>query len=405
MKFSKQARLATILGFVCSFAYMNVYFVRSVLSIVTPDMLDSGYSTEYIGLVSTVFMITYGVGQLLNGMIGDRIKAKHMICLGLFAAALSNITFVIVEKDVVQYISYGICGFAMSMIYAPVTKIIAENVSLKYATRAILGVTFAAFIASPLAGIAAIILNWRPMFVLGSLLLMLSCVMCFVVIKHLERNYGISYIIGSNKTKGNSEGCVRTLLKKEIARYTCVSAITGVIRTSVIFWIPTFFVQYLGYESSTSAVLYSFVTIVISVAPYANVWCHSKIFRRDMHKAVLIYFLLGAVCFFLMCIVKVATINVFLVTAALLFGNMASSVLWNIYCPSLQDTGYISTATGYLDFMSYAGGAVANILFANAVDKIGWLSLLIVWGVIMLVGTTTGFSVKHLDKSSICRRD
>ena len=39
-------------------------------------MLDSGYSTEYIGLVSTVFMITYGVGQLLNGMIGDRIKAK-----------------------------------------------------------------------------------------------------------------------------------------------------------------------------------------------------------------------------------------------------------------------------------------------------------------------------------------
>jgi sugar phosphate permease len=50
--------------------------VRSVLNIVTPDMLDSGYSTEYIGLVSTVFMITYGVGQLLNGMIGDRIKAK-----------------------------------------------------------------------------------------------------------------------------------------------------------------------------------------------------------------------------------------------------------------------------------------------------------------------------------------
>ena len=30
---------------------------------------------------------------------------------------------------------------------------------------------------------------------------------------------------------------------------------------------------------------------------------------------------------------------------------------------------------------------------------------LIVWGVIMLVGTPTGFSVKHLDKSSICRCD
>ena len=85
MKISKQAKLALVLGFVCSFAYMNVYFVRSVLSIVTPDMLDSGYSTEYIGLVSTVFMITYGVGQLFNGVIGDKIKAKYMICLGLYS--------------------------------------------------------------------------------------------------------------------------------------------------------------------------------------------------------------------------------------------------------------------------------------------------------------------------------
>lgn len=67
---------------------MTVYFVRNILSVDTPDMIKAGYETEYIGLISTVFIVAYAVGQLVNGIIGDRVKSKYMICIGLLTAGI-----------------------------------------------------------------------------------------------------------------------------------------------------------------------------------------------------------------------------------------------------------------------------------------------------------------------------
>ena len=61
-------------------------------------------------------------------------------------------------------------------------------------------------------------------------------------------------------------------------------------------------------------------------------------------------------------------------------------MLWSRYCPSLRDTGMVSTATGFLDFLSYMAAGVANILFANAATTIGWGNLILVWAGLMLLG-------------------
>ena len=44
------------------------------------------------------------------------------------------------------------------------------------------------------------------------------------------------------------------------------------------------------------------------------------------------------------------------------------------------------SVTGFLDFISYMGAASANLLFANAVTKIGWSNLILVWLGLMVVG-------------------
>lgn len=75
---NKSAMNAIYIGTLCSISYLAVYFSRNVLSTVTPQMIASGYSEEYIGKVSSVFFIFYAVGQLINGAIGDKIKARYM---------------------------------------------------------------------------------------------------------------------------------------------------------------------------------------------------------------------------------------------------------------------------------------------------------------------------------------
>lgn len=74
--------------------YLAVYFARNILSTVTPQMIGSGLFDENgIGALPSVFFITCAVGQLINGLIGDRVKAKYMICLGLVPSGVCNLAF------------------------------------------------------------------------------------------------------------------------------------------------------------------------------------------------------------------------------------------------------------------------------------------------------------------------
>ena len=78
--------------------------------------------------------------------------------------------------------------------------------------------------------------------------------------------------------------------------------------------------------------------------------------------------------------------NIVLLILAIMSSNAASALMWSRYCPSLYDTGMVSTATGYLDFISYMSAAASSTIFANAVDGIGWNGLILVWVGLMIVG-------------------
>ncbi len=96
MKFLKEKDIknAILLGGLCIIAYTACYFSKNVLSVVTPYIIEDGFFTiEFIGLLSTTNMICYGLGQLVNGIIGDKITAKYMINGGLLCSGLCNLYF------------------------------------------------------------------------------------------------------------------------------------------------------------------------------------------------------------------------------------------------------------------------------------------------------------------------
>jgi len=179
---NKSVMNAIYLGTLCSIAYLAVYFARNVLSVVTPQMIEGGYSESYIGRVSSVYFVFYAIGQLINGIIGDKIKARYMISFGLLLSAITNVVFAYISYShpVVALIAYGLTGFFMAMIYGPMTKVVAENTEQIYAVRCTLGFTFASFIGSPLAGIIASFVVWQSVFLLSSISLFVMAVMFFI---------------------------------------------------------------------------------------------------------------------------------------------------------------------------------------------------------------------------------
>lgn len=388
MNKNRDLKNALCIGSLCFFSYLAVYVLRNALGAVTPQMLEAGYTSEYIGNVSSVFFVFYAVGQLINGAIGDRVKAGYMISFGLLFAGITNLLFYKLSGTCpdLAIVIYGLTGFFLSMIYGPMTKVVAENTTPVYATRCSVGYNFASFFGTPVAGFCAAIFVWQMVFMVSSGISVVMALICFVAFFLYEKNGIVSY----NKFKKEKEkgGNIKVLLKRNIVRFTFVSILTGIIRTTVVFWMPTYFAQYLGYTPQVSATIFTVSTVLISFTAFIAVFVYEKL-KRDMNKTLFLMFSLSAVFFFMMYFVKNPILNIALIVLAILSSNCAASILWSVYCPSLYDTGMVSGATGYLDFMSYMAAAASSTIFANAVTQIGWGNLILVWCAIMVAGVFT----------------
>ncbi len=386
-KLNTNAKNALYIGVLCSIAYLAVYFARNILSAVTPQMLGDGFTEAYIGEASSLFLILYAVGQLINGMIGDRIKAKYMISFGLLFAAVGNLLFCYLPRfSAPASVGYGLSGFALSMIYGPMTKVVAENTEWKYTARCSLGYTFSSFFGSPLAGICATFLTWQSVFAVGNITLILMAALCFGCFCLFEKKGIVRYgKYDVPKSRGVGMSGIRVLLRRQIAGYTLISMLTGIVRTSVVFWLPTYILQHLGFSKTESSSLFSAATLLISFAAFFAIFLYERI-GRNMERATLILFSAAAVFFLATFLTAHPYGNLVCLVLAIFCSNGAATVLWSIYSPSLRDTGLVSGATGFLDFASYTAAAGANLIFADVVSAIGWGGMILVWCGLMLAG-------------------
>ena len=389
---NKKVRNALLLGVLCSVSYLAVYIARNVLGAVTPQMIDTGrYTEEFIGSVSSVYFIFYAVGQLINGAIGDKIKARNMISFGLILAGVCNFTFPILKNELSIQFIYGMTGFFLSMIYGPMTKVVSENTDPIHATRCSLGYTFASFFGSPMAGVMASVMVWTTVFRVSSIVLWAMGVICFVTFLALEKHGIVKYGQYDRKKNGKRDGAIRELFRRDIVAFTVVSLITGVIRTSVIFWLPTCLARYLGFASEQATSIFSLCTLLICGSAFVSIFTFERL-KRNMELTLLLMFTISSLSFLGAYLVDARIANIVFMVMAIFFNNCAATMLWSVYCPGLKDTGIVSGATGFLDFMSYMAAAASSTIFANSVSTIGWGNLILVWMALMLVGVATALS-------------
>ena len=389
MSISKKARIALFVGTLCSVSYFAVYIARNALSAVTPQMLEGGFTEGYIGKISSVYFIVYAIGQLINGFIGEKIKARYMISFGLILAGICNFIFPIIsDSEIGTMVVYGMTGFFLAMIYGPMTKVVAENVEPIYAPRCSIGYELASFLGSPSAGILAVFLPWQGVFVSSSAVLVLMGCIAFCVFLAFERKGIISYGQYSATKQGSAK--IKVLFKHQIVKFCLIAILTGVVRTSVVFWLPTYLSQYLGISAQSSAAVFSVVTFIMATITFITVFVYEML-KRNMDLTILLMFSISFVSFASVYFVKIPVLNVILLVVAIMSSMGVSTMMWSRYCPGLRDTGMVSSVTGFLDFLSYMAAAVANIVFANAVTTIGWDNLILVWTGLVLLGVIVAF--------------
>lgn len=85
-------RLHIMLGMYIGYA--GFYFTRKTFNYAAPAMItDLGLDKGDLGLIGTLFYITYGCSKFISGTISDRSNPRYFMGLGLIATGLVNIAF------------------------------------------------------------------------------------------------------------------------------------------------------------------------------------------------------------------------------------------------------------------------------------------------------------------------
>ena len=112
--------------------YGAFYFCRTNLSAAVPGMSSPvsagglGLTGEQTGWILASLKIAYGLGQLLNGQLSERISPRVLLAIGMFCSAGLNVLFGFSEGFFFLVFVWATNGFCQSLGWTPCVRVMAN---------------------------------------------------------------------------------------------------------------------------------------------------------------------------------------------------------------------------------------------------------------------------------------
>lgn len=372
------------LGFlVYFFSYaMRLDYTASLVAIVS----DLGITNTMASAAVTGSFITYGVGQVVCGFIGDKVSPTKMISVAMFGTILVNVLVSFCSNIWVITALWCVNGVCQAMIWPPLARFIAEQVGIaKYANAA----TFVGLSAS--AGtifvylLVPLILNytiWRNVFRCMSIL---GVVMIFVWI-FATRNIKINAAEERAKVKENKKISVLGLISLAgLVPIFITIALQGVLRDGIQTWLPSLINKQFNLSESSSVLSAAILPVFSMICLLISNAINNKI-KHELKTASILF--ISAFVLTIPVALGVKNLVVTTVCAALISASMhgVNHMLIVLIPKSFYKYGMVSTFSGVLNACTYVGASVSSYGFASVSDNFGWNAVLISWCVVAFLG-------------------
>ena len=118
----KQLAWIFTLIYFCSYT-SRINFAAIIQEIVT----STGFPKTALSVVLVSLSVTYGIGMVVNGKIGDHVKPQNLILCGLLSTTLVNLLFPFFSASVTAMaILWGFNGFAQAFMWPPIVRLMAS---------------------------------------------------------------------------------------------------------------------------------------------------------------------------------------------------------------------------------------------------------------------------------------
>lgn len=391
--------------YLCSLAYFVSYITRINFAAVIAAIISDGYIEKAAaGAVTTVGFITYGVGQLVSGKLGDRFDPKKLMTIGFFTTAAMNLLIPFVHGSVAMCVVWGVNGLAQSLMWPPMLKIMktamSEDDFNKGCVQTNLGSAVATVAIYLLSPAVISVWSWKGVFFISSVCGAAMAVVWFSALTKIERSADIKYVLkklSEKRKKKHSPAMPIVLLIFTLAAIF----FQGSLRDGVTTWLPTYIYESFGLSSEKSIL----TSAVIPIFSYISLQICAKLYNKmgkKPFKCGLTVFAVGTAAAVILAVFGGRSVILTAVTCALIVACMHGVNLVLIsFLPGIYGNNEnVSELSGTLNFMTYVGSAASAYGFALLSNNFGWNGTIISWVVIAMLGTAAVGVCKIIDKES-----
>lgn len=378
--------------FFCWVTYALSYFCRTNLSIALPKMSETfHWSTVSAGMIGSVFFLSYGLGHLINGLLGDKMPIKKFMLFGLFGTALCNLSIGFFPFYGVIVGVWMLNGFFLSTLWGPIMRAMAMWYSPEERNLPAIIISFsslAGYLVS-WAGLGILIqfTSWKGAFFLPGIMTLFFSIWFAVGMNDHPEKMGLNDFSHSclsdqksTQTTGDSLSFGK-LIKQERLIYFCIAAIAqGIIKDGITLWEPTILSNL---HHAPSSVI-SLASSLIPVFSFIGVWISGKLMKRYLGKekkpGIILFAGTG-----LLCIIFYLLFGQSLWSDVFFFGLISTllsgiNTLLLTFIPlRMAKYGYSSSVAGIFNFNAYLGAGFSGILSGALVDRCGWNSTILLW--------------------------
>ncbi len=375
--------------------YTSFYMCRYNLPLASSAISgEFGFSKAQIGSIITTALLAYACGQIVNGLLADRLGGRRAMLIGAAGTIVMNVVFGIASFWGLLWLFVlirGIDGYMQAFGAPGMVKINAAwfrhterggfagifgfmiNLGrfgiFKLGPALLAGFTFLGLIRIPP-------LHWRWLFwIPAGIALVIGACMALIV-KDTPEEANFPPVNPEEETGGKVQVKVFDVFKIIVTNpviwiVACAYACTGSVRQSLDQWFPRFLqeVHHVDYQSAQFQLVAFSIPFVASAGSLISGFISDKVFSgRRAPVAAGLYFLETLV---ILSAAQFHSVNaaIFFLVLISLTANATHSILGTAAAMDIGGAKMAGFASGVIDSFQYFGGSLAGYFLGALLDR------------------------------------
>jgi len=375
------------------FCYLFYYTGRQTFGFAIPGIQSElGLSKTTLGWISAGLLWAYALGQAINGNLGDKFGGRRLVSLGAILSCAMNWIVSFGHSAVSIAIPWAANGYVQALGWAPGSRVISNWWPHRERGKAYGLYVFAAGMASVVAFCTSLLivtlhLDWRWIFRLPVLLMLLGGVTYYLLVRDRPEDRGFAPIADDEATEDEAlkkidhaqpEAQETSWQRyKEVLtswRFVIASFAIGfqnVARYGLLIWVPVYFLGENWKANPAGAWISVSLPVGMAFGALSSGWLSDKLFASNRSRPIMLFLWLAAISSAAMWWLPhghLAGIPLLFLCGFFAYGPQ--SAFWAL-CPDLLGHRRAGTGTGVMNTFAYLFAGLGEPCIGHMIESNG----------------------------------